>query len=182
MSLTSGKPGSRPQGPFHIFYQKQMTHHLLPEVGREWLGGLTNCFLIRDPAEVIASYIKKNDEPTLADVGFVQQAEIFDWFCERSGVIPPVIDARDVLQDPKRMLQLLCRAVGVEFDPAMLSWPPGLRETDGVWAKHWYGEVAQSTGFAPYRAQRAEVPARLSAVEERCRECYERLYPHRLRP
>jgi hypothetical protein len=181
--LTSELPETQPKGSSHIriFYQKQMTHHLLPEVERAWLAGLTNCFLIRDPAEVIASYIKKNDEPTLTDVGFVQQAEIFDWVRARSGAIPPVIDARDVLQDPERMLRLLCRAVGVEFDPAMLSWPPGLRETDGVWAKHWYGEVAQSTGFAPYRAQQVEVPERLREIEARCRGCYDRIYQHRLR-
>ena len=158
-----------------------MTHHLLPEVDRDWLGCLTNCFLIRDPAEVIASYVRKNDDPVLEDLGFVQQAEIFDWVRERSGTVPPVIDARDVLQDPERILRLLCEAVGVGFDPAMLSWPPGLRETDGVWAKHWYGEVAQSTGFAPYRVQRAEVPERLREIEARCRECYDRLYQFRLR-
>ncbi len=174
--LTTGDTAGK-----RIFYQKQMTHHLLPEVGREWLAGLTNCFLIRDPAEVIVSYIKKNDDPLLEDLGFVQQAEIFDWVRERSGAIPPVIDARDVLQEPARMLPLLCAAVGVEFDPAMLAWPPGLRETDGVWARHWYSEVAQSTGFAPYRAARVEVPMRLRDIETRCRECYDRLYPHRLR-
>ena len=98
---------------------------------------------------MIASYVKKNDDPALEDLGFVQQAGIFDWVRERSGTVPPVIDARDVLQDPERMLRLLCQAVGIAFDPAMLSWPPGLRETDGVWAKHWYGEVAKSNGFAP---------------------------------
>ena len=163
-----------------IFYQKQMTHHLLPEVGREWLKRLTHCFLIRDPAEVIASYIRKNEDPELADLGFVQQAEIFDWVRERTGAMPPVIDARDVLQDPERILRLLSAAVGVEFTPAMLSWAPGLRPTDGVWAKHWYGEVAQSTGFAPYRAQPIEVPARLRDIEAGCRECYDRLWPFRL--
>ena len=180
--LTNDVPPSEHKGPSHIgvFYQKQMTHHLLPQIDREWLGSLTNCFLIRDPAEVIASYIRKNDDPTLEDIGFVQQAEIFDWVRERSGAIPPVIDARDVLQNPDRILRLLCGAVGVEFDPAMLSWPPGLRATDGVWAKHWYGEVAQSTRFAPYRAQRAEVPGRLREIEARCRECYDELYRQRL--
>jgi hypothetical protein len=157
-----------------------MTHHLLPEMGRDWLDGLTNCFLIRDPAELIASYVKKNDDPTLEDIGFVQQAEIFDWVRECLGVIPPVIDARDVLRNPERMLRLLCHAVGVEFDPAMLRWPPGLRATDGVWAKHWYGEVAQSTGFAPDRARRAEVRERLQEIEASCRECYDRLYQYRL--
>jgi hypothetical protein len=79
------------------------------------------------------------------------------------------------------MLRLLCNSIGVEFDAAMLSWPPGLRATDGVWAKHWYGEVAQSTGFAPYRSQPSEVPERLRKIEARCRECYDRLYEYRLR-
>jgi hypothetical protein len=173
--LTRGIPEGKA-----IFYQKQMTHHLLPEVGREWLGQLTNCFLIRDPTEVVASYIKKNDDPEVEDLGFVQQAEIFEWTRRHSSGIPPVIDARDVLQNPERMLRLLCDAVGVVFDSAMLSWPPGLRKTDGVWAKHWYGEVAQSTGFAPYRARSVEVPERLREIDARCRECYEQLYQHRL--
>jgi hypothetical protein len=164
-----------------IFYQKQMTHHLLPNVGRDWLGQLTNCFLIRDPAEVIASYIKKNDDPELEDLGFVQQAEIFAWTRAYCRSIPPVIDARDVLQNPERILRLLCDAIGVVFDSVMLSWPPGLRETDGVWAKHWYGEVAKSTGFAPYRERSAEVPERLREIEARCREVYDLLYQHRLR-
>jgi hypothetical protein len=163
-----------------IFYQKQMTHHLLPEVDRAWLGGLTNCFLIRDPAEVIVSYIKKNDDPALEDLGFVQQVEIFDWVCARSKSVPPVIDAQDVLRNPARTLRLLCAAVGVEFDPAMLSWPPGLRDTDGVWAKHWYGEVTRSTSFQPYQPKTAPVPERLTEIHQRCRECYKRLYEQRL--
>src|ERR1043165_1141674 len=50
-----------------IFYQKQMTHHLLPEIDRGWIRGLTNCFLIRDPREVIASYIKRREDPSLED-------------------------------------------------------------------------------------------------------------------
>ncbi len=164
-----------------VYYQKQMTHHLLPEMGCDWLAGLTNCFLIRDPAQVIASYIKKNDDPQLEDLGFVQQAEIFDWAAAHSATIPPVIDARDVLQNPERILRLLCDAVGVLFDPAMLSWPPGLRTTDGVWGKHWYGEVAQSTGFAPYRERPAEVPEHLREIEARCRQAYDLLHQHRLR-
>jgi sulfotransferase family protein len=163
-----------------IFYQKQMTHHLLPEISRDWLRDVTNCFLIRDPAEVIASYIKKNPEPQLNDLGFVQQAEIFDFVHRQAGSIPPVIDADDVLRDPERMLRLLCDAVGVEFSDAMLSWPPGPRDTDGIWAKYWYAEVERSTGFQPYRERKIEVPDRLREVHARCRECYEELHQHRL--
>jgi Sulfotransferase domain len=163
-----------------IFFQKHMTHHLLPQVERQWLGSLTNCFLIRDPAEVITSYIKRNDDPTLEDIGYVQQAEIFDWVRNRAGSVPPVIDARDVLENPEKVLRRLCQSVGIEFDKAMLSWAPGLRETDGVWAKHWYGEVAKSSGFQPYKPKNEPVPGRLRDVYERARGCYERLYEHRL--
>jgi hypothetical protein len=186
-----GEGGSAPKGK-KIFFQKQMTHHLLPEVDRQWLVAVTNCFLIRDPAEVITSYIRKNPDPALEDLGFVQQAEIFDWVvgtsrCDVRGrrsapslPIPPVIDARDILQNPERMLRLLCDAVGIDFDDAMLSWPPGLRDTDGVWAKYWYDEVTRSTSFQPYRPKNEAVPDRLREIRDRCRECYDRLYAYRL--
>ena len=164
-----------------VFYQKQMTHHLLPQIDRTWLRALTNCFLIRDPREVIISYIKKNSDPSLEDIGFVQQAEIFDWVRAETGTLPAVVDARDVLANPRRLLELLCDSVGVEFHDGMLSWPPGLRETDGIWAKHWYGEVATSTGFRePSPREEEEVPARLREIYGKARECYARLYEHRL--
>jgi hypothetical protein len=137
-----------------VFYQKQMTHHLLPDVSREWLRDVTNCFLIRNPADVIASYTKKNHEPSL--------------------------DAADVLRDPRRTLQLLCDAVGLEFTEAMLSWPPGRRATDGIWAKYWYAEVEQSTGFQPFREHHTEVPRQLHDVHDRCRVVYDRLHALRL--
>jgi hypothetical protein len=167
--------GSFPEGK-RIFYQKQMTHHLLPEMDREWLVGMTNCFLIRDPREVIVSYIKKQEDPTLEDLGFVQQEEIFDWVRARTGAAPPVVDARDMLENPRRTLGLLCDAVGVEFSDPMLSWSPGLRATDGIWAKYWYGEVARSTAFQPYCPRHANVPVHLQEIHDRCRESYQRLY------
>lgn len=163
-----------------ILFQKHMTHHLLPEVDREWIVDLTNCFLIRDPREVILSYVKKNPDPALEDLGFTQQCEIFDFVRRGTDFTPPVVDARDVLENPERILRLLCEAIGVEFDKAMLAWPPGLRETDGVWAKHWYPEVARSTSFQPYKPTNGEVPDRLRDIEGCCRECYEQLYRYRL--
>ena len=176
VQLTGDVPGGR-----RIFYQKQMTHHLLPEIDRSWLGAVTNCFLIRDPAEVIVSYIKKKNDPTLEDIGFIQQAEIFDWVCEQTGRIPTVIDANDVLASPARVLRLLCEAVKVEFTDAMLSWAPGLRETDGVWAKHWYGEVATSTRFRqPCKGEPTPVPKHLTEICNRSRAYYDQLYEYRL--
>ncbi|MDQ6624277.1 MAG: HAD family hydrolase [Verrucomicrobiota bacterium] len=168
-------------GGRRIFYQKQMTHHLLPEMERGWIAGLTNCFLIRDPSAVITSYLKKNADPALEDLGYVQQAEIFELVRRATGKIPPVIDARSVRKDPARMLRLLCEAIGVDFSEAMLSWPAGPRATDGIWAKHWYDEVERSTGFEPYVRKQEDVPDRLREIYVRCLEIYDALRQHRLR-
>jgi hypothetical protein len=163
-----------------IFFQKQMTHHLLSEIDREWLGAVTNCFLIRDPREVISSYIKKREDPILEDLGFVQQAEIFDFVRTHTNAVPPVVDAKDVLQNPESTLRRLCEVVGVEFSKSMLSWAPGLRDTDGIWASYWYGEVAKTTSFQPYRPTPSDVPARLREIYQHCCECYQQLYEYRL--
>ena len=164
-----------------IFYQKQMTHHLLPEIDRGWLGGVTNCFLIRDPREVIISYVKKSPEPTLEDLGFVQQAEIFEFTQRLTGATPPVVDARDVLENPEKTLRLLCHALEIEFDSAMLKWPAGPRDSDGIWAKYWYDAVTQTTSFQAPHEVTGELPQRLLGVYEVCRDCYEQLYQFRLR-
>ncbi len=157
-----------------VYYQKHMTHHLLPEVDRSALAALRHAHLIRDPAELLASYAKVRGEPTLDDLGLRQQAEIFDTF---GG---PVIDSRDLLERPEAVLRALCAALGVPFDPAMLCWPPGPRDTDGVWGPYWYESVWRSTGFGPYRPPAGPLPARLVPLAERCLPYYERLYPYRL--
>lgn len=171
--------GPVPDGK-QVFYQKHMTHHALDSIGLGWLDSVTNCFLIRDPAEMLASYLKKNTPATLAGTGMEQQVRLFEHVHGRTGVVPPVLDARDVLTDPERMLRLLCAAVDVEFTPAMLEWPPGLRSTDGLWARHWYPEVETSVGFRSYQRKSDPVPAEYVDMLDRCRACYEQLHPYRL--
>jgi hypothetical protein len=157
-----------------VYYGKHMTHHLLPEVDRAALAPLRHAYLIRDPAELLASYAKVRSQPTLEDLGIVQQAEIF-------ATCPgPVLDSRDLLEDPEGTLRALCAALGIPFSAAMLSWAPGPRDTDGVWGPYWYDSVWRSTGFGPYRAPGAPLPAGLAALAERCRPYYERLYARRL--
>jgi len=172
--------GPIPRGK-RVYYQKHMTHHLLPDMERQWLCQLTNCFLIRHPREVLASYVKIVEAPLPEDTGFPQQAEIFELVRRTTGRVPAVLDAADVLHDPRRMLGLLCAAVGVSFQESMLSWPPGPRATDGVWARHWYGEVEKSTGFRPYQAKEIKLPPRLEKLLADCLPHYELLYQHRLR-
>src|SRR5262249_15324847 len=156
-------------------------HHLLPHIDRAWLGQVTNAFLIRHPREVIASFLKIVAEPVLEDVGFVQQADIFRWVKQHTEMTPPVVDAADVLTNPRRTLGLLCDAVAVEFQERMLSWPPGLRPTDGVWAKHWYKEVETTTGFKPYAPKHPVLPTSCRELVERCLACYDEMHKHRLR-
>ena len=126
-----------------IFYQKHMTHHLLPAVDRAALAPLRHAFLIREPRGLLASYARVRSAPTVDDLGLRQQAEIF---AEFGG---PVLDSADLLAAPEAALRALCAALGVPFSAAMLSWPPGPRASDGVWAPYWYDSVRRSTGFVP---------------------------------
>lgn len=136
-------PGGRPH-----WYQKHMTHHILPGDDMGWTKGFKNILLIRHPARVIASYSAKRENPTLDDLGFSQQLALYrDWIA--AGLTPLVIDSDDILADPEKAIQALCHALDLPFDPAMLAWPAGPRAQDGVWAAHWYGSVHKSTGFGP---------------------------------
>jgi hypothetical protein len=167
-------PGTR------VFYQKHMSHHLLPVMGREWLEGLTHTFLIRDPREMLLSLDQRLEELTLADTGLPQQVDLFEGVRLLTGASPIVIDSRDLLGNPEGMLRKLCYRLKVPFTPRMLSWPAGRRGTDGIWAKHWYEQVEQSTGFGQYNPKAGELPPHLEALERSCRPYYEQLSAHRL--
>lgn len=146
-SLVGPVPGAR-----SIFYQKHMTHHMLPQIGREWMSRCRNAFLIRAPEGVLASYTAKRSAFLPADIGFAAQRDMFEREADRLGSPPPVIDAEDVLRDPRGTLNALCAAVGIGFSERMLHWPAGPRPTDGAWAPAWYDAVERSTGFARPRS------------------------------
>jgi len=176
-AMTGPIPGGKA-----IFYQKQMTHHFLPEIDRGWLDRVTNCFLIRHPRDVLLSYARMRDTATSEDIGFPQQVEIFEQVCDATGEAPVVIDSSELLQDPRAMLEAVCRRLGIDFSDRMLSWPKGSRDSDGVWAPHWYASVYGSTGFAPYRPRTGTLPDELLPVLDECLPLYERLHRHRLTP
>ena len=160
-----------------IGYAKHMTHHLLPEVDRAAFAPFRHAHLIRDPRELLASYARVRAEPVLDDLGLRQQAEIFESF---GG---PVVDSRDLLADPPGVLAALCQALGVPFDASMLAWPPGPRDSDGVWAPYWYDSVRSSTGFVaetPGRPSAAPLPARLEPLAEQCQPYFDRLHRYRI--
>ena len=169
-ALTGPNPGGKPH-----WYQKHMTLHLIPAFDRQFLTGLTNAFLIRHPAQVIASYARKREAPTLADLGFVQQVELFDRVADLTGTTPPVISAEAIRADPRATLTRLCAALGLPFDPAMLSWPAGPKPQDGVWAPHWYGAVHRSTGFEAPEGPLPDLPPAFQRLADQAMPHYDRL-------
>jgi hypothetical protein len=173
-AAVAGLHAALPEG-VRISYQKHMAHHLLAMVDRSALRPLRHAFLIRDPRSLVASYARVRNAPTLDDLGLVQQVDLHRL------VGGPVIDADDILRRPARMLAALCAALDVAFDPAMLSWPSGRRDTDGVWAPHWYGSVWASTGFGPPPGAPPPPPPRpLMPLLEECLPLYDELWQQRL--
>jgi hypothetical protein len=165
-----------------ILYQKQMSHHLLPQMGREWLDAMAHAFLIRDPRPMLASLGEKLGGFDLDATGLPQQVEIFDHVIRRTGRVPPVVDSADLLARPEPVLRALCDALGVPFSDRMLTWPAGPRTTDGVWARYWYDRVERSTRFESPAAEATVVLSpQAAAIEARCRPLYERLREQRLR-
>jgi hypothetical protein len=176
-SLRGSTPGGSP-----IWYQKHMWHHMAGPIGYDDFAGFTHAFLIREPERMIASYLRKRECVAFDDFGLERQAEFFEREADRLGRAPPVVDANDILANPERVLLTLCERLGIAWDPAMLDWAPGRRETDGPWAPHWYGAVEKSTGFGPPETESVELQPDAQRVADRCRPYYQRLAELRLKP
>ena len=173
--LNGPVPEDRP-----VWYQKHMAHHFVGGMDHGWLAGFVNCFLIRAPEEMVASYVRTRPEITAEAFGLSTQVALYDFVAQETGAALPVLDARDVLEDPEAMLTELCRRAGISFSERMLAWPAGPRLTDGVWAPHWYDAVIKSTGFNPYREREVHLTDREAAIAEELRPHYEYLWQQRI--
>lgn len=174
--ITGPVPGGKA-----IWYQKHMALHMRPGFPRGWFSACRHAVLIRSPERVAASYDIRRALPTVEDLGAPQLDDVISGIEAATGRLPPVIEAEDVRENPEGMLRALCSALEISFDPAMLSWAPGRRETDGVWAAHWYDAIERSTGFTP-PAPDKPLPAHLEAVVAEARPSFERLRARKLRP
>jgi hypothetical protein len=170
-------PGN-PDKPY--FYQKHMTLHMVPGFPRDWMASCENVFLIRHPARVIASYAAKREGPNLADIGFVQQAELFDEIAHRTGHTPRVVAAEDIRANPRVTLMKLCGSLGLPFNDRMLHWAAGPKPYDGVWAPHWYNAVHRSTGFDTAEGPLPALEGDYAQLAEEAMPFYERLYLHKM--
>ena len=163
-----------------IYFQKHMTHHMIPSVGREWMKDVVNCFLIRDPKDMILSYTKVNSNLSMHLLGLEEQYELFEYVTKINGRAPPVVDSKDILLDPRETLRLLCEKIGVVFSEEMLSWSKGVRDTDGIWAKYWYDNVINSTGFNIYRQKDDDVPSKYLGLYDECIKIYDELAKYKI--
>ncbi len=162
-----------------VLFMKQMAHHLVG-VDRSFLSATVNVLLIRDPVHMLPSLAKNLAQPTLRDTGLAVQSELYDYLRDL-GQEPPILDAKQILLDPRGVLSELCLRLGLPFEERMLQWQAGPRPEDGVWAKHWYAAVHQSTGFQPYRESGEPVPASLQPLLDECLPYYRRLAAHAIR-
>lgn len=171
--------GPIPEGK-PVFYQKHMAHHILPDMDLDWVDSLTNCLLIREPREMLTSLVDFLPAPRLEGTGLPHQLWLFEHLREKLGEAPPVIDVKDMLEHPRKILGLLCEKVRVPFTDKMLHWEPGLRPIDGAWAPYWYEKVAQTTSFGTYRPKHVAVPQALLPLLEQCEKIYSELFQARL--
>jgi hypothetical protein len=165
-----------------VQYQKQMCHHMLPSMSLEWLAEVDNCFLIRHPRDVVASYAAKRQQVTAEDLGFGRQWALFELATVEYRQPAIVLEARDVLSKPREMLTTLCEAVNIPFDENMLTWPAGKRQSDGIWAAHWYSAVEASTGFSAPQPRPARLQPALEEIVDACLPFYEKMAARKLTP
>lgn len=165
-----------------VFYQKHMTHHMVPAISRDWMASCRNVFLIRHPARVIASYVRKMDDISLQAIGFPQQLSLFEYAKAIEGQVPLVIDSTDILNDPSTMMSSLCSALGLDWRAEMLAWETGAKPEDGAWAPHWYDAVWRSSGFGPRPGPLPPLDRDLGGLHQEALEIYEHLAAHKLAP
>jgi len=155
-----------------VWYQKHMGQHNVDGCDLSWTKKLVNCFLIRDPKEVISSFSKKFKLTSSDQLGFTQQLHLFEKLKNETSQSPIVIDSKDVLMNPRKTLSILCEKIGIPFMDEMLTWPLGPRKSDGVWAKHWYQNVEASTGFISFSEKQIEVSNKYSDILNECMDAY----------
>lgn len=163
-----------------VVFFKNMTHHLL-DLDRSFMKNVVNVILTRDPKDMIPSFDKVIKDPSIKDIGYSDHSKLVNYF-EREHIPYIVLESKNVLIDPENVLRQFCDIVKIPFQKEMLSWPKGPRKEDGIWAKYWYKNVHNSTGFMEYRSKKEAFPERLSKLLAECIPHYEKLEKKALRP
>ena len=151
-----------------------MTHFLV-SIDRSFLSKVTNVLLIRNPSEIISSYTKVIPNPKMKDIGIQMQYDLYHQLKEQHQ-LPAVLDAKELLKNPKLALQQLCGIIDIPFQDKMLSWEVGAKKEDGCWAKYWYSNVHQSIGFMPYQEKETNLKGSNLELAKASQAYYDFLY------
>jgi len=162
-----------------LVFFKNMTHHLL-DLDRSFMKDVVNVILTRDPKEMIPSFVKVIENPTINDIGYADHTELQNYF-EENNIPYIVLDSKLILQNTKGVLQQCCELIGVNFDENMLKWEKGSRIEDGVWAKYWYDNIHDSIGFMEYKPKTESFPDRYKSLLCSCKTHYDHLVKKALR-
>lgn len=162
-----------------LVFFKNMTHHLL-DLDRSFMKDVVNVILTRDPKEMIPSFVKVIENPTIGDIGYADHTNLQNYF-EENNIPYIVLDSKLILQNTKGVLQQFCDLIGVDFDENMLQWEKGARKEDGVWAKYWYDNIHESVGFMDYKPKSKKFPDKYQSLLHSCTEHYGKLLKKALR-
>ncbi len=161
-----------------IWYQKHMAQHIDPTDNLNWTNNFLNCLLIRNPNEVIPSFLQKSSITDLDELGYSQQLKLLKYHDYKI----PTVDAKDILLNPKSMLTKICSFFKIEFEKEMLFWNQGPHPQDGIWGKYWYDRLWESTTFSTYKENTSFVDDQYKDLLEKCTIIYNELYKYRIRP
>lgn len=161
--------------PTPIVFIKNMAHHLVG-VDLGFLDSLVHIFLIRNPREMIPSLMEIVPDPKILDTAYQMEYKLFSYLKKR-GMNPLVVESKQLCNSPELILRQMCAFCGIEFQSSMLHWKSGPQRGEGIWGKHWYHRVHETTGFQPYQAKRhMHVPGRVERLIEECNPYYMALY------
>ena len=156
-----------------VVFFKQMCHHLV-DIDLSFLDNCSNILLIREPSLVIRSHAKNVPDLKVSDIGLDIQNFLLNRILE-SGKAPVVVDSANLLTRPEAILRELCQHLEITFDDSMLSWEPGPKPEDGVWAKHWYKNTHESSAFSNKESNRDPMPEKFLPVLEEATILYDNL-------
>ena len=89
-----------------VVFFKNMTHHLL-DLDRTFMKDVVNVILTRDPKEMIPSFTKVIDNPTIGDIGYELHTELIEYF-EQEEIEYVVLDSKKILLNPEKVLSEFC--------------------------------------------------------------------------
>ena len=135
-------------------------------------------FLIRHPKKTIISQYRadKESEFPFTYPGIRQLYELYR-VVQQIDPTPLVLDADDLLENPKEMMKLYCFSTGLPFTEDMLTWEPGEIDEWKQFPQYlaWHRTAMYSSGFIK---PKPSAPESLSEYPKIVEECIQESLPY----